>query len=87
MPKWVLFNGAVGTIKEILFEENKNPNHGNLPTAVIVDFSGHVGPKQDKNNLTVRNEQSFNAIKLGRDVPVVIFVRTITVDSSDLPVN
>ncbi len=53
MPKWGLFNGAVGTVMEIIYEKGNNPNHGDLPTAVIVDFPGYIGPIWDKNNPTV----------------------------------
>ncbi len=59
MPKWGLFNGAVGTVVEILYEKEKKPNHGDLPTAVIVDMPGYVGPIWDKINPTVRKMKTY----------------------------
>ncbi len=43
-----LFNAAVGTVVEILYDKEKNPNHGDLPTAVIVDIPGYVETIWDK---------------------------------------
>ena len=38
-PKWGLHNGAMGTVKEIVFREGKNPNNGDLPEYVVVQFN------------------------------------------------
>ena len=37
--------------------KGKNPNHGDLLTAVIVDFPGYVRPIWDKNNPTVSKQK------------------------------
>jgi hypothetical protein len=35
-PKWGLFNGAIGTVVDIIFRQGENPNEGHLPTVVVV---------------------------------------------------
>ena len=37
-PKLGLFNGARGTVVDLVFEEGDNPNAGDLPEVVVVDF-------------------------------------------------
>lgn len=54
-PPWGLHNGACGTIAEIIFEENQNPNHGHLPKYVVVEFPLYCGPPWDVDNPKVRN--------------------------------
>ena len=49
-PLWGLHNGACGTVKEIVFLENHNPNHGHHPTYVVVFFPLYIGPIWDKTN-------------------------------------
>jgi hypothetical protein len=51
-PRWGLFNGAIGTVKHIVFDENKNPNHGDLPNFIVVDFNHYTGPVWDPDNPT-----------------------------------
>ena len=53
-----LHNGACGTVVEIVFAKGDNPNHGDLPQYVIVDFPNYCGPCWDKKegNETVSNE-------------------------------
>ena len=38
-----LYNGAIGTVKEIVFKPGDNPNTGQLPLYIAVDFPGYVG--------------------------------------------
>ena len=38
-----LYNGAIGTVKEIVFKQGDNPNTGKLPLYVAVDFPGYIG--------------------------------------------
>ena len=38
------FSGAVGTVKEIVFDENKSPNNGDLPKYVAVEFKSYKPP-------------------------------------------
>jgi len=52
-PQWGLHNGAVGTVKEIVFGEGKDPNNGDLPEYVVVDFPQYCGPTWDENNKKV----------------------------------
>ncbi len=66
MPKWGLFNGVFGTMIEIMYDKDKNSNHGDLLTCVIVDFTGYVGPVWDKNNPTARKK---NAKVIHRPIP------------------
>jgi hypothetical protein len=37
-PKWGLFNGAIGTVVDIIFRQGENLNEGHLPTVVVVDL-------------------------------------------------
>lgn len=55
-PQWGLHNGAVGTIDEIVFDRGTDPNRGDLPAYVVVDFPHYIGPAWDKNNPTVREK-------------------------------
>jgi len=52
-PQWGLYNGAMGIVEEIIFAEGKNPNSGDLPRYVVVDFKHYCGPVWDKNRPTV----------------------------------
>ena len=45
MPDWGLHRNAFGTVVEIVFEKDKDPNAGDLPRFVVVDFPEHIGPK------------------------------------------
>ena len=51
-PLWGLHNGAVGTVNEIIFAKGKNPNSGDLPDYVVVDFPLYKGPPWDTDNPT-----------------------------------
>ena len=46
-PLWGLHNGACGTVQEIIFEEGKNPNRGDQPKYVVVNFPQYRGPAWD----------------------------------------
>lgn len=56
-PLWGLHNGACGVVEEIVFAEDSNPNQGNLPMYVVVNFPLYCGPVWDVNNPKVRNAQ------------------------------
>ena len=43
-PRWGLYNGSIGTVREIVFGENKNPNEGNLPLYVAVELPSYKPP-------------------------------------------
>lgn len=43
-PKWGLFNGTIGIVKEIIYEDGKNPNLGHLPVYVAVEFPSYNPP-------------------------------------------
>ena len=49
-PIWGLHDGPCGTVKEIIFPEGKNPNHGDLTLYVVVDFPLYCGPTWDIDN-------------------------------------
>lgn len=38
-----LYNGAIGTVKEIVYKPGETPNTGKLPLYVAVDFPGYIG--------------------------------------------
>ena len=42
-PEWGLFNGSIGTVKDIVFHQNETPQ-SNLPAYVLVDFPLYCGP-------------------------------------------
>ena len=44
-PDWGLYNGSIGTVKEIVFNKNSNPLDGTQPEYVIVDFPQYCGPQ------------------------------------------
>ena len=54
-PKWGLHNGACGTVKEIVFARGQNPNRGDLPSYVVVDFPAYSGPAWDSEHPQVRD--------------------------------
>jgi len=43
-PDWGLYNGAIGTVKEIVYEHDKSPIGGDLPEFVLVEFTQYCGP-------------------------------------------
>lgn len=49
-PSWGLHNGACGTVREIVFGTGKNPNFGDMPLYVVVEFPLYCGPTWDKSN-------------------------------------
>ena len=53
-PTWGLHNGAMGMVEEIMFDNGQNPNHGDLPKYVVVNFPLYRGPSWDKNSPKVR---------------------------------
>ena len=48
MPSWGLFNGSLGTVKDIVFNPSESPNNGQLPQYVLVSFPTYCGPPFDK---------------------------------------
>jgi len=53
-PDWGLFNGAIGTVVEIVFDKGNCPNTGSLPAYVVVNFPNYKGPVWDSLNPQVR---------------------------------
>jgi hypothetical protein len=53
-PQWGLHNGACGVVKEIVYTEGKNPNKGDHPAYVVVNFPQYKGPHWDPANPQVR---------------------------------
>jgi hypothetical protein len=52
-PTWGLYNGACGSVVEIVFAKpNANPNEGDIPDYVVVDFPSYRGPPWDICNPT-----------------------------------
>ena len=54
-PLWGLHNGACGTVDEIVFDKGKNPNRGDHPRYVVVDFPQYMGPPWDTQNPKANN--------------------------------
>ena len=44
MPSWGLFNGSLGTVKDIVYKYSESPNNGQLPEYVLVVFPTYCGP-------------------------------------------
>jgi len=44
LPEWGLCRNAFGKLIDLVFDEGKDPNAGDLPKHAIVDFPGHTGP-------------------------------------------
>ena len=52
-PSWGLYNGACGIVDEIVFTKSgANPNTGDMPDYVVVDFPSYTGPPWDMANPT-----------------------------------
>lgn len=49
-PIWGIYNGSSGTVNEIVFDEGKDPNKGDHPKYVVVNFPQYVGPAWDIEN-------------------------------------
>lgn len=49
-PRWGLYNGAKGEVEEVVFAPGKDPNNGDRPDYVVVNFPCYIGPAWDKNN-------------------------------------
>ena len=49
-PPWKLYNNAIGTVEEIVFKSGQNPNNGDLPAYVTVNFPSYTGPAWLSNN-------------------------------------
>ena len=46
VPQWGLHNGACGTVMEITFKPGQNPNNGDHPAYVVVNFPKCCGPSK-----------------------------------------
>ena len=51
-----LHSGACRTVDEIVFKKGENPNNGDLPLYVVVDFPLYCGPVWDTKNPTVSKQ-------------------------------
>ena len=56
-PSWGLFNGAHGTVEEIVFAAGEDPNNGDLPEYVVVNFPAYAGPVWDSNSPKVSGKE------------------------------
>ena len=52
-PEWALYNGAQGTVIEIVYNDGESPNNNDLPAYVLVEFSIYFGPVFDPKNKTL----------------------------------
>jgi hypothetical protein len=62
-PIWGLHNGACGIVEEIIFQQGKSPNSGDLPLYVVVNFPLYDGPVWDVKSPKVSNVSVAYAIK------------------------
>ena len=49
-PQWGLFNGAMGTVQDIFFDKDKDPNNGDHPLYIAVEFPQYKGPAWTESN-------------------------------------
>ena len=49
-PGWGLYNNSTGTVRDIVFAPGDDPNSGDLPQYVAVEFSHYTGPVWDPEN-------------------------------------
>jgi hypothetical protein len=63
-PKWVLFNGALGTLIDFHFSTGSKPNCGELPDYISVEFREYCGPVGDKTRPKVREIQPMDSNNL-----------------------
>ena len=63
-PKWGLHNGATGTVKKIAYVEGKNPNNGDLPEYVEVEFPKLDLPKAVANDCKHKVSNLIISLKL-----------------------
>lgn len=50
MPSWGLHNGACGIAREIIFSKGHNPNNGDNPLYVVIEFPLYCGPAWDRSS-------------------------------------
>jgi hypothetical protein len=69
-PKWGLFNGAIGTVVDIIFGQGENPNEGHLPT--VLSWTSNIRGDQlqihvlhKKTNSTTDSLGQNNSFALG----------------------
>ena len=43
-PEWGLYNGAIGVVRDIVYEPGKDPNNNDLPSYVAVEIKSYRGP-------------------------------------------
>ena len=53
-PKWGLYNNAIGTILDIVFDDGHDPNNGDLPLYIVTEFKHYVGPIWYQDNPKVK---------------------------------
>ena len=78
-PEWGIHNSACGRVDEIVFKKDENPNFGDLPEYVVVDFPGYCGPVWDENNPTVRtrtvwSQTSYSENRITTNATIYLFV-------------
>ena len=49
-PRWGLYNGSIGYVREIVYKEGKNPNNLDFPSYVVVEFPQYCGPPWHRKN-------------------------------------
>ena len=52
-PEWRLFNGSVGKVIDIVFDQGKSPNDNDLPLYVLVGFGLYKGPQFHEKTLNL----------------------------------
>jgi len=66
IPRWGLFNNAIGTVVDIVFKPGNDPNNGDLPLYVVVHFKHYQGPAWCMNNPKASNTDHFGKFIIHR---------------------
>jgi len=52
LPKWGLYNGSMGVVRDIIYKKGQSPNSGHLPKYTVVEFHAYTGPEWSQENPT-----------------------------------
>ena len=58
-PTWGIYNGSIGTVHEIIFQEGDNPNEGKLPLYVSVERLSYKPPEEVEQFDYINTHQYF----------------------------
>ena len=67
-PRWGLYNGSIGYVREIVYIKGKNPNNLDFPSYVVVEFPQYCGPPWHNKNPKVRILNTANNDNINTDI-------------------